>query len=75
MSKMKPRTATVRTGVRQRRPVAVRLVPQNKVRARAELIRQVITSSTTDLLRVLDPERSIPKVLKTIGAASGVSRI
>lgn len=43
--------------------------------ARSDAIRRAVALSATELLRSLDPDRSVPKVLELVGAATGVGRI
>jgi diguanylate cyclase (GGDEF)-like protein/PAS domain S-box-containing protein len=64
-----------RTTSTPRAVLAAQLARQNKELARSDAIRRAVTLSATELLRSLDPERSIAKVLELIGSAAGVSRI
>jgi GAF domain-containing protein len=57
------------------RALAAELAKRIRDLARFDAIRQAVTSSATELLRSLDPDRSIPKVLELIGLATEVSRI
>ena len=55
--------------------LAAELAQRSKDLARSDAIRRAVTLSATELLRSLDPNRSIPKVLGLIGASIGASRI
>ena len=57
------------------RALAAELAKRSRELVRSDAIRQAVTSSATELLRSLDPDRSIPKVLELIGQATDVCRI
>ncbi len=61
--------------VRANAALAAELAQRTEELARSDAIRRAVALSATELLRSLDPDRSVPKVLELIGASTGVSRI
>jgi diguanylate cyclase (GGDEF)-like protein/PAS domain S-box-containing protein len=57
------------------RALAAELAKRSQELAHSDAIRQAVTSSATELLRSLDSDRSISKVLALIGRATDVCRI
>ncbi len=58
-----------------RQSLARQLAERTRMTARSESICKAAIASAAELLRSLDPDRSIPKVLRLVGTASEVSRI
>jgi len=54
---------------------ATKLAQQSEELAHPDAVRRAVALSATELLRSLDPDHSIPRVLELIGSAAGVSRI
>jgi GAF domain-containing protein len=55
--------------------VKAELTHRSEDLVRADSIRRAVMQSAAEVARLLNPDLVIPKVLKSIGAASGVSRI
>jgi diguanylate cyclase (GGDEF)-like protein/PAS domain S-box-containing protein len=61
--------------VRSNAALAAELVQRTEELARSNAIQRAVALSATELLRSLEPDRSVPTVLELIGTALGVSRI
>jgi diguanylate cyclase (GGDEF)-like protein/PAS domain S-box-containing protein len=55
--------------------LAAELAERTAELARSDTIRRAVALSATELLRSLEPDRSVPTVLELIGTSTGVSRI